>query len=100
MGDTQGNSRSTAVADTSAATLTVSDGRTTVSVLAEASGGAMTVTVEVSDDGSNWHERTAVFSSDVQAGNSVAESFETGCNHVRASGGANVGRVAVATKGL
>lgn len=99
MGETQGDSASAAVTDTSNASLTVSDGRTVVSVLAEASGGPTTVTVEVSNDGTNWYERTSVFASDVSDGNAEAESFRTGCNYIRARGDANVARVELGTKG-
>lgn len=100
MGETQGDSADTAVtSDGTNASLTVSDGRTVVSVLAEASGGPTTVTVEVSNDGTNWFERTAVFGSDVSDGSAEAESFRTGCNHIRARGDANVARVELGTKG-
>lgn len=100
VGDLEAASDSAAVTDTSNASITAPDGRTRVSVLAEASGGAMTVTVEVSNDGANWFERTDVFSSDVSDGSAEAESFATGCDQVRASGDANVGRVEVGSKGL
>ena len=88
-----------AVTDTSNAQVTGEDGRTTVSVLATASGGAMSVTVEVSADGTNWYTRGDVFDTDVSDGASEAESFRTGAEYVRASGDANVGRVEVTAKG-
>jgi len=88
-----------AVTDTSNAQIDIADGRTNVTVMAEASGGAMTVTVEVSHDGTNWFEVTGAFGSDVADGDSEAEHFQTGARKARASGDANVGRVEIAAKG-
>ena len=87
------------VTGTSNATIQVPDGRTTVTVMVAASGGAVDTTVEVSADGTNWYEETAVFSASVADGDAEAESFQTGAEYVRASGDANVGRVEVAAKG-
>lgn len=101
MGDMEGNSVLDAVtSDGANASITASDGRTVVSVMAAASGGPTAVTVEVSPDGSNWYERTAVFGSDVTDGSSEAESFTTGAAHARARGDANVARVEIAAKGV
>lgn len=101
MGDMQGENVHAAVTDTSNASITASDGRNTVTVMAEAtSAGPVTVTVEVSQDGTNWFERTGVFSSDVSASAAEAENLATGAKHVRASGDANVARIEVAAKGL
>ena len=88
-----------AVTDTSNARVHVPDGRTSVTVLASAAGGAMTVTVEVSDDDTNWYEVTDAFAATVADGDSEAESFDTGAPYVRASGDANVSRIALAAKG-
>lgn len=94
-----GGSSKASVSDTSFAEIQASNGQTSVTVMASASGGAMTVTVEVSSDGNNWYEDTSLFSSDVSAGDAVAESFTVGAEYVRASGDANVGTVEVAAKG-
>lgn len=94
-----GASATASVTDTSNATIQVPDGRTTVTVMVAASGGAVDTTVEVSTDGTNWYEKTDVFSANVSAGDTEAETFQTGAEYVRASGDANVGRVEVAAKG-
>jgi hypothetical protein len=94
-----GASATASVTDTSNATIQVPDGRTTITVMVEASGGAVDTTVEVSTGGTNWYEKTSVFNSNVSDGDAEAESFQTGAEYVRASGDANVGRVEVAAKG-
>ena len=94
-----GASATTSVTDTSYATIQVPDGRTTVTVMVEASGGAVDPTVEVSTGGTNWYEETDVFSASVADGDAEAETFQTGADYVRISGDANVGRVEVAAKG-
>lgn len=94
-----GASAIASVTDTSNATIQVPDGRTVVTVMVGASGGAVDMTVEVSTDGNNWYEETDVFAANVADGDTEAETFQTGAEYVRASGDANVGRVEVAAKG-
>ena len=94
-----GASATASVTDTSNASVQVPDGRTTVTVMVEASGGAVDTTVEVSTDGTNWYEETDVFSANVADGDTEAETFQTGADYVRVSGDTNVGRIEVAAKG-
>jgi len=95
----EGQSESDAVTDTSNARLALRDGRTNVTVMAEASGGQLNVTVEVSDNDSDWYEVTGAFPDALADGAAEAIHFQTGAPYVRASGDANVGRVALAGKG-
>jgi len=94
-----GKARAAKVTDTSHASIQVPNGRTTITVMVKASGGAVDVTVEVSASGNDWYEETDVFAANVADGDAEAETFQTGAEYVRAAGDANVGAVEIAAKG-
>jgi len=90
----------TATGAGSAAQILATGGRTQVSIGYDTSGAA-TISVEVSDDGSKWFDRTDdVIPSQPGSATKRAETFQTGFRYVRAYADSSLNELLISAKGL
>lgn len=82
------------------ATLEKNSGSTELTLMAEAEGGGMDVTVECSHDGETWFERVDVDVDTIGGGDTEATSFTSGSEFIRAWSDDNVGQIVLSGKGI
>jgi len=92
--------QTTSTGSANAAEIIASGGRTTVSVGWDVSGAA-TITIEVSESGDTWFDRTHdTISSQPGSSEKKAITFQTGFRHVRAHADSNLNELQISAKGL